>query len=89
MAEGFSTPNVSLYPNPADQVVYIALHSVKDQNIIINIADILGRTVRTETKTVNKGAHSIPCYIADLKAGIYMVQITTGNKQQTLKLIIE
>lgn len=89
MAEGFSTPNVSLYPNPADQVVYIALHSVKDQNIIINIADILGRTVRTETKTVNKGAHSIPCYIADLKAGIYMVQITAGNKQQTLKLIIE
>lgn len=75
----FATTVISVYPNPTSENLY--LNTSETANI--NIFDISGRLVKTAK--YNKEAVSI----ADLKTGVYLVQIDIAGKITTQKLIVE
>jgi len=75
--------NVSVYPNPANDVVYINLNATKVSNI--RIVDMAGREVANITPT--KTLISVPTN--ELVAGIYFVQLHTASGMLTKKITIE
>ncbi|GEQ85189.1 hypothetical protein ULMS_06970 [Patiriisocius marinistellae] len=74
--------NISLYPNPANNMLHIIAPSTTITTI--NITDIQGRTInvinnlKTNEKTID---------ISTLKSAVYFITITTVNGQITRRII--
>ena len=71
-----------IYPNPANEQIAVEFSSV-ESNVFLRILDIRGKAV------VEKSVASLKANIniADLKPGIYIVQIYDGHRLGTSKLI--
>ena len=87
-AEGLSELAAArLYPNPAGELITILLpSSAVSERMNCRIYDLLGKLVKTETFG-NAFQNRIQINIADLKDGIYVVQMTDGTNRQSLKFI--
>lgn len=76
-----------LFPNPAGDLINIVLpSSVASGRMNCRIYDLLGKLVKTETFD-SAFQNRIQINIADLKDGIYVVQMTDGTNRQSLKFI--
>ena len=71
---------LSIYPNPASDMVNVVSNSLSNKDIVIT--DLLG-------KTVLKANVSQSVNISSLKSGVYMMQITQDGKSATRKLIVK
>lgn len=71
---------LSIFPNPADEVLNITSNSNLEKNV--QLFDLTGKKVLnvTTVSTVN---------VSTLKAGIYVAKITEGGKTATSKVIIK
>jgi hypothetical protein len=78
----------SVYPNPASQFVTIALGVNNGGLANIQIIDLNGRTVKSETVSVSEGNNTFVSNISELTSGIYMIRVVTGNEQQISKLVV-
>lgn len=77
---------ISMYPNPANDVVNINYPSGKMEIKSIYLTDINGKSI--EQPTVVSGDDNIVLHTEKLTAGMYMVQIETGKGILTRKLVI-
>jgi len=75
-------PNVTIYPNPASDHIYIKLNKSYDYRIKAEIKNLLGQQVLLETATGKN--QNIEVNISSLKAGVYLISIT-GSDNQLLK----
>lgn len=75
-----SIEGLSIYPNPASDVVNVISNSLSNKDIVIT--DLLG-------KTVLKANVSQSVNISSLKSGVYMMQITQDGKSATRKLVVK
>lgn len=80
--------SVSVYPNPANEVIHIVLPSGAD-NYKAEIANVLGAVVYTDTKVKanNNGEYSIN--LSDKPAGVYFLTLSAGKEKVTKKIIVE
>lgn len=78
-------PTLSIYPNPAKGEFYLNSAQVPAPDTYVNIYNALGSLVITEK--MNDTAQ--PVGIADLNAGIYLVEVKSGNKVYRQKIVIE
>ena len=83
-----NTTNINIYPNPSTEITTIQLTSLKSQKINITITDILGKTVFSETKTINEGINIEKINITNLNTGIYSLDIHMDSNIISNKLII-
>lgn len=84
-AETFETTQVSMYPNPASNMVTIQTDNEPINSV--KITDVLGKTVAIQT---NIDAVSTKISVSNYKSGIYFVEIKTENKKTiTKKLVVE
>lgn len=72
--------NLSVYPNPAVDVVNIAAAESIDQVLVF---DLMGRLVKEATP----GSNDFRLDVSHLNKGVYMVQLKAGDKVATTKLI--
>ena len=72
---------VSVFPNPAQNFVNISIGNYT--NGTLTISDVNGRTVHSAN--LNSSESTID--ITNLDAGIYIIQVNTGNKSYQSKLI--
>jgi hypothetical protein len=77
---------VSIYPNPANDVLFIQSHLGGQSNRKVELIDALGKVVQTQT--LFQG--STMCYfdLQTVYAGIYFVSITDGDKIETSKVVV-
>jgi len=73
-----------LFPNPANEVLYITGKMPADGTMYMVVADATGRTVLTATSSASQGAFQQQIDISGLSAGAYMMQtfsngIPSGN----------
>jgi len=82
--------NIRLFPNPVNEATRISFSAIDGENIKINVSDISGRELKVITQQVyNGGNHQISWNATDLKAGIYFLNLYTGNnKSQTIKFLV-
>jgi len=79
-----SADDISIYPNPASDIVNIAAAGVTLESIHIN--DVEGREVLHFTPANGQSLIAIP--VNDLATGIYFVQLQTADGVITRKLLI-
>lgn len=76
---------LSLYPNPASDVVNVEFVIERNEQISIEILDIRGRICITTVETGNAGINLIPLDVAGLNEGLYFVRISAGSSVATMR----
>ena len=85
-----SENSIIIYPNPADEIIYIDNKNLKD-NVQVKILDLMGRTVfMQELNALNKIDKVILVNVEFLESAIYFIEITEkGKLVQNGKIIIQ
>ncbi|TDP61971.1 T9SS type A sorting domain-containing protein [Flavobacterium dankookense] len=80
----FLASNLSVYPNPTKNIIYIN----NNLNAVVNsieMSDLNGRVVKTQMINAAEGQVSI----SDLSAGVYLMKVVTDQGTATKKVIKE
>ncbi|CAA6806414.1 MAG: T9SS C-terminal target domain-containing protein [uncultured Aureispira sp.] len=80
---------INLFPNPAKNVVNLAISSEDAINGTVSILDITGKVAYMNTLNVAAGQAQISLPVEDFPSGVYLVRITSETTQQTMKFIKE
>jgi hypothetical protein len=79
---------LSVFPNPYSTDFNVSFVSTIDGNASIEMMDVQGRLVVTQSSVVANGENSILINeTADLKAGVYFIKVNINKEMQMLKLI--
>ena len=78
-------PIISIYPNPAENWIYVGLERKENENVKIEITDILGNRIFETNFTGNSESYFVNMSI--YHPGIYMVKTTCGMYSHIEKLI--
>lgn len=84
-ASTFENNQFSFYPNPAHDVVTILANNTVHEIKSIVIYDVLGKVMVAQEAT-NSALQSVS--IAELNAGIYMIEITSKNNLKVMKKLM-
>ena len=81
--------NIAVHPNPAVNYFNLKVVTDKDENALVRVVDLLGRTLITKQTKVLTGINTISFNdISSLSAGTYSVQVILNNNVYTEKLIV-
>ena len=85
-ATATQTLNINVYPNPAVNVLNINLNTTKKDNYAVEIYDLQGHKVLSETLNVNGNALSVD--VSNMPSGTYIVQVRGAEVSGTSKIMI-
>ncbi len=79
-----NSPVLSLFPNPATQTISLSFDQGNASKTLINITDMKGSIVKTQTVALAAGRNSLTVEVSTLSAGLYVITIVsdTGVIQQ-------
>ncbi len=79
--------SLNVFPNPAIDKFTIALDMAESERVVIDIMDITGKKVITQSLGVLSPGNSIQTLdVSNLEAGVYLVNIMIGSEQVATKL---
>lgn len=79
---------LSVYPNPANNNVNVALNLNEESNVTINVVNALGQTVYSEALGNINGQNTVNINTTDLVEGIYLVNTTVNGNTSTERISI-
>jgi hypothetical protein len=85
IAEAFNESSISIYPNPAKDVVFVNLNTLSLDNTTIELYDTIGKLVVSQKVVDTISTLSL----ADLVKGIYSIRIITDSHQVVKRIIKE
>jgi hypothetical protein len=80
--------NLNVYPNPASGIVNIAFEA-KNNNYLVTISDLAGRSVISNNYSNLSGAQSIAVPVNEVVAGTYLVTVSTEGVSYTQQVVIK
>jgi len=80
---------LTIYPNPAENTVYIAIKEKQTLSLHLTITDLMGKTVAEKNITFDSGNINRSIDVSSLRNGIYMVRLSDNERIYTKKLIIK
>ncbi len=78
----------NLYPNPAKDVLNVALEMPIATELKISVHNIVGQTLYSNTKTINAGLSNYSIDTQTLADGVYYLSISQSNKAVTKKFVV-
>lgn len=78
----------NLYPNPTNGSVTLAVNHTENTNLKLNIKDILGKTVLSQSWDVQKGLQERQLDLTNLPTGSYIVELKGHNITEYKRLQI-
>ncbi|MBI4947257.1 MAG: T9SS type A sorting domain-containing protein [Bacteroidetes bacterium] len=80
---------ITIYPNPStDGTIQYIVANEAGGEVSIRVYDVLGRTVISNTETLEGGVATKKLSTALLSSGSYLLQITNGNLEKTQKQFV-
>ncbi|HEX2900068.1 MAG TPA: T9SS type A sorting domain-containing protein [Bacteroidia bacterium] len=79
---------VSLYPNPAKDMVRLSLQQAELSGFTVDLLDLQGKLVASHQYAASAAPEAM-IDISELSAGTYLCRITTGSRVVTRKLAIQ
>ncbi|MBS1587738.1 MAG: T9SS type A sorting domain-containing protein [Bacteroidetes bacterium] len=80
---------VSLYPNPASNVINVGYSFTTENTLKVELYDMTGKMVRTLVPAGRvSGSNTVQTNVSDLAQGVYQVLIQNGDKISTDKIVI-
>jgi hypothetical protein len=83
-----SLPEVTLYPNPASDIVTLRTAAKQAQQARIEILTIDGKTISSQSIRLKAGISENPVDISGIPSGIYLVRMIGANDVVTRKLMV-
>jgi len=81
--------SISLFPNPTKDEATIKLNLEKTEKVTVTIFDVQGKIVGSiSEKEFEKGEQLISLRTTNLPSGVYVVQLTTGDKSAKVEMIV-
>ncbi|MEZ4800798.1 MAG: T9SS type A sorting domain-containing protein [Flavobacteriales bacterium] len=78
---------VNVFPNPTSENCTLSITSVSNQKVSINVFDLQGRLVLSETKLVTIGTNKMDLNLSDLTAGMYAAVIEMDGEKITQQIV--
>jgi len=82
-------PALLIQPNPAHEKVAIGIRGIASGSAVLSIANLEGKTVFNETIEASASPVLKQLDLNSYAAGVYVVQLKTGNKVVTEKMIVK
>lgn len=79
---------LNIFPNPTNGNFTLVYNLASNDKVSISIYDFTGKKVDTKVSTGNSGLNTLEISGNEYAKGIYLVEISAGNKKETKKLII-
>lgn len=83
-----SNVNFNVYPNPANTNATVAFEVENESDVMINVTDLSGKSVYTNTLGSVQGAQNIDVNTSSLTSGVYMVNVSVNGSVSTQKLVV-
>jgi len=80
--------NVDIYPNPSNGKFTIAVTDLPLGTLNVEVVDARGRVLLTTSKVLTNGNGNVEINIQDVEAGIYFVNLTSGDNHVTERIVI-
>ena len=77
-----------VYPNPAADVIHLALSSEGTQDMKLMVYDFTSALVETKSLTLKQGTNEFSINTQRWKDGAYVLQFTSNNRVISKKLIV-
>lgn len=78
-------PVISIYPNPANDVLHLTAEQLSGQTIILEISDITGQRVFSKVGHSDNGHYSVK--VSSLSQGTYILKITPEKGSPTKSIL--
>ena len=79
---------VTLYPNPAKDLVYIKLDAKNESNISVELFDMFGKKILSENYNAIQSEFKTGIDVARLNRGVYFMKIKLNSGEARIKLIL-
>jgi hypothetical protein len=80
---------LSVFPNPSNEQTSIKFNLKSSNNVTIKVINLLGEEVlKMNNEHVHSGNHNIQINSQQLSAGIYIINLTSGNHSESIKMIV-
>jgi hypothetical protein len=73
-------PPLSVYPNPANDIIFIEIPSGSNGKIKVELINILGSCILSSSYTISTGTPSLSLDVSSLPTGAYLLRIWADNK---------
>ena len=80
---------ISLYPNPASEIVFIDINTTVGNNYKIIVSNSLGQTIYSTNETLFNGRTNATLNVSGYASGLYFITIKVGLQSTIKKLIIK
>jgi len=80
---------LSVYPNPANDVITMDLYAEREENIQINLYDVVGKNLYSTSKQQVIGEYQERIPVGNYAKGLYMLRITTSKGTVVKKIVVE
>jgi len=78
---------LSLFPNPASQNVFLNYEAKHESEVTIHIFDVTGKVIQTIQSQVLTGNNKLKLNTEALESGIYFIEITNEHNSKKIKFI--
>ena len=81
--------NIAIFPNPATAVLNLSINAFENFNADLQLFDMTGKMVYQNLQQhFNSGNNTIQINVQNLNEGIYFVNLISGNKIQSMKVLV-
>ncbi|MBK7504967.1 MAG: T9SS type A sorting domain-containing protein [Bacteroidetes bacterium] len=83
------TQNLSIFPNPTNDKVYISTDATMNGDMEIQVLDILGKTINTQIIKNITPNQTIPIDLITISTGVYIIHAKIGEQSWEGRLVVE
>jgi PKD repeat protein len=85
--EQSSIKSVVLYPNPVQNELFLELNTKQSANAIVEVKDVMGRLIKTQTLATQTGFNQVSIDVLDLESGMYFLSFTHNQQTKTMRFL--
>lgn len=82
-----NTKNISLFPNPTKENLFLNFESSSMNELNIFVSDITGKTLQQNNIQSSVGGNQLKINTENYEAGIYFIEVNDGLNSKTIKFI--
>ena len=81
--------DMSIYPNPATDNLFLKFSMQNESKVVVKMLDMAGKTVLVDAfeGVIGENLHTLN--VSNVKSGLYVLQIETGNGRAIQKVLVQ
>jgi Secretion system C-terminal sorting domain len=80
---------MKVVPNPVAEALRLQINTIKNGNYTIQVTDLAGKVVATQSATLTDGDNNVSLDVANLAAGMYAVRLLGANSVEATTMMVK